>query len=68
MQYLLYCVVCCRVQSTTKEVFVADVVDITLANRGVFTRWHAHDAEVASTRYRKVNGIPSPSSSDTNNP
>jgi hypothetical protein len=38
MQYLLYCVICCRVQSTIREVFVADVVDITLANRGVFTQ------------------------------
>jgi hypothetical protein len=32
MQYLLYCVVCFRVQGITKEVFVADVVDVALAN------------------------------------
>jgi hypothetical protein len=37
MQYLLYCVVCFAVQGTTREVFVADVVDATLANHGVFT-------------------------------
>jgi hypothetical protein len=37
MQYLLYCVVCFRVQSTTEEVFVANVVDIALANHRVFT-------------------------------
>jgi hypothetical protein len=46
------------------EVFVADVVDATLINHGIFTRQHAHDAKVASTQYRRANGIPSPSSSD----
>jgi hypothetical protein len=45
---------------------VADVINATLVNHMVFTRWHAHDAKVASTWYRKANGIPSPSSSDTN--
>jgi hypothetical protein len=34
MQYLLYCIVCFRVQGTTKEVFVADDVDATLTNQG----------------------------------
>jgi uncharacterized membrane protein len=37
MQYLLYCVICFRVRSTTMEVFVADVMDATLANCKVFT-------------------------------
>ncbi len=32
-----YCVVCFKVRNTTKEVFVVDVVDTTLANRGIFT-------------------------------
>jgi hypothetical protein len=45
---------------------MVDVVEATLVNHGVFTCWHAHDAEVASTQYMKVNEIPSPSSSDTN--
>ncbi len=48
MQYLLYCVVCFRVQGTTKEVFMDDVVDATLTNHGVFMRQHAHDAKVSS--------------------
>jgi hypothetical protein len=37
MQYLLYYVVCCKVQGTTREVFVVNVVDATLANYKVFT-------------------------------
>jgi hypothetical protein len=37
MQYLLYCVVRFRVQGTTRKVFVADVLDITLTNHGDFT-------------------------------
>jgi hypothetical protein len=36
VQYLLYCVVCIRVQGTTREVFVVDVVEVALANRGIF--------------------------------
>jgi hypothetical protein len=37
MQYFLYCVVCFRDQSATREVFVANVVSkATLANCGVF--------------------------------
>jgi hypothetical protein len=36
MQYLLYSVVYFKVQGTTKEVFVVDVVDTALANHGVF--------------------------------
>jgi len=66
MQYLLYCVVYFKVRSTTKEVFVADVMDVTLANHEVFTWWHAHDEEVASSHYKRANGFPSPSSSDIN--
>jgi hypothetical protein len=48
--------------------FVVDVVDATLANHGIFTRWYAHDAKVASTWYMRANGIPSPSNSDTDSP
>jgi hypothetical protein len=47
---------------------VTKVVDATLANCGVFTRQHAHDVEVASMRYMRANGIPSPSNSDINSP
>jgi hypothetical protein len=43
---------------------MANVVDATLINHEVFTRQHAHDAKVASTQYRRANGIPSPFSSD----
>ncbi len=35
MQYLMYCVICFRVQGTAREVFVADVVDTTLVNHKV---------------------------------
>ncbi len=45
---------------------MANIVDATLANCGVFTRWHAHDADVASMQYKKANGIPSFFGSDTN--
>jgi hypothetical protein len=47
---------------------MADVVETTLANHGVFMCQHAHDVEVALTRYKKANGIPSPFSSDTYSP
>jgi len=30
-----------KVRSTTREVFVIDVMEAKLANHGVFTRWHA---------------------------
>jgi len=36
MQYSLYYIICFGVQSTTKEGFVANVVDATLANCEVF--------------------------------
>jgi len=49
-------------------VFVADVVDTTLANRKVFMQWHTHDAEVALVRYKKAHGIPSPFGSDIDSP
>ncbi len=49
MQYLLYCVICFRVQGTTKEVFVANAMEVALANRKIFTCRHTHDAKVAST-------------------
>jgi len=48
--------------------FVADVMDVTLANHGVFMQWHAHDAEVTSVWYKKANGIPSIFSNETNSP
>jgi hypothetical protein len=68
MEYLFYCVVYLTVWGTTKEVFVANVVDATLANHEVFTQLYAHDAKVASTRYRKFDGNPSPFNSDTDSP
>ncbi len=46
MQYLLYCVVYFKFQSTTKEVFATNVVDRSLANRGVFKQQYAHDAKI----------------------
>jgi hypothetical protein len=39
MQYLLYCIVCFRVQGTTKEVFVADDVDATI--KGIYAITHS---------------------------
>ncbi len=68
MQYLLYYVVCFKVRSTTREVFVADAMEATLANYKIFTHRHAHDVEVASTQYKKATRIPSPFNSDTYNP
>ncbi len=68
MQYLLYYVVCNRVQGTTKEVFMGNIVDTTLANHGVFMQQHAHDAKVSLAWYMKANGIPSPFGSDTFSP
>jgi hypothetical protein len=68
MQYLLYNVICFRVQGTIREVYVVDVMDVTLANCGVFTQWHAPNAGVGSTQYKRANGIPSPSGSDTDSP
>jgi len=68
MQYLLYYVVCFRVQGTTKEVFMVDVMDVALTNHGDFMRWHTHDAKVSSMRDKKANRIPSPFDSDTNSP
>jgi len=46
---------------------VANVVHATLANREVFTHWHAQDAHVVTTCYKRVNEIPSLSSSDPYN-
>jgi hypothetical protein len=39
---------------------VVDVMEVALADRGVFMCWHAKDAEVALTWYRKGNGIHPP--------
>ncbi len=66
MQYLLHCVVYFKVQGTTKEVFMVDVVDVVLANRRVFTQRHTQDVEVALVWYKKTNGIASSFDSDTN--
>jgi hypothetical protein len=41
-------------------------MDVALANCGVFTRQHTHDAEVASAQCKRTNGIASPSDGDTN--
>jgi hypothetical protein len=46
MQYLLYCVDYFKVRGMTREMSMADVVDITLVNRGVFMQWYAHDTDV----------------------
>jgi hypothetical protein len=45
---------------------VVDVVDATLANRGVFMQRHTQDVEVTLVWYKKANGIASSSDSDTN--
>jgi len=68
MRYLLYCVVCFRVWGTIKEVFVANVMDVTLANHEVFAWWHTHDVKVALVWYKKADGIPSSSNIDINSP
>ncbi len=47
---------------------MVDVMDATLANHEVFTQCHAHDTKVASAWYKRANGIPSPSNSDTDSP
>jgi hypothetical protein len=68
MQYLLYCVVFFKVRGTTKEGFMADVMDVTFTNHEVFTQHHTHDAKVASVWYKRANGIPSPSNNHTDSP
>jgi hypothetical protein len=65
MQYVLYCVICFKVWSSNREVFMVDDVDTTLANHKVFMRHHAYDVEVASTWDKRANQIPSPFGSDT---
>jgi hypothetical protein len=47
---------------------MADTMDAALGNYGVFMQQYTHDAEVALAWYKKANGIPSPSSSDTDSP
>jgi hypothetical protein len=54
------------VWNTHKEVFVANVVDVALANYGVFMWRHTHNVKVTSAWYRKANGILSPSNNDMN--
>jgi hypothetical protein len=68
MEYLFYCVVYLKVWGTTREVFVANVVDVALANHRVFTQLYAHDAEVASMGYKRFDGNPSPSNTDIDSP
>jgi hypothetical protein len=53
---------------TTRDLFMANVMDATLANHGAFSHQHAQDVEVILTQYKKTNGIPSPSSNDTCSP
>jgi hypothetical protein len=36
MHYILNCVVCFKVQGTTRKMFVANDVDVTLTNHRVF--------------------------------
>jgi hypothetical protein len=47
---------------------MANVVEATLANRGVFTCRHTQDTKVALTQYKRANGIPSPYNNDVDNP
>jgi predicted metal-binding protein len=68
MQCLLYRVVCFKVRNTTKDVFVAHVVDVAFANCGVFMGQHTHDAKVSLIQHKVANGIPSPSDNDINSP
>jgi hypothetical protein len=49
-------------------VFVANVMEATLANHMVFTRWHAQDVKITLTWYKRANEIPSPSNSDIDSP
>jgi hypothetical protein len=56
------------VLGTTKEMFVANVVDVALANRRVFMQRCAHDVEASLAQYRKANGIPAPFDNDISNP
>ncbi len=44
---------------------MVDVVEVTLANCGVFMHWHAKDTKFALVRYKEAYGIPSHSSKDT---
>jgi hypothetical protein len=67
MQYLLYYVVYFSVRGTTKEVFMIDIVDASLTNRMVLCDNTPMMRKVSSTRYKKANGIPSPSCNDTDN-
>jgi len=48
--------------------FMINVVNITLANRKVFMQRHANDPKVASTWYKRANGIPSPFGNDIDSP
>jgi hypothetical protein len=41
MQYLLYHVICFKVRGNIREVFMANVVEVTLATQRVFTWQHA---------------------------
>jgi len=45
-----------------------DVVEVELANHGVFTCRHTQDAKVASVQYKTANGIPSLYNNDIDNP
>jgi len=58
MQYLLYCLVCFKVQGIIKEVFVVNVVGVTLAKHGVFMNRHTQDVKVASTQKGHWDPIP----------
>ncbi len=64
----MYYVVYFKVRGNIKEVFMVDAMEATLVNLMVFMYQHAQDVKVTSTRYRKANGILSPSSNDIDNP
>ncbi len=66
MQYLLHCVIYVQDRGTIREVFMVDVVDVALANCGVFTQWHTQDVEVTLVWYKNANGITSSFDNDTN--
>jgi hypothetical protein len=54
---------CVRLRGTTKEVFVANAIQLALEHRQLFTHHHATKAVEAATKYRTNMGIPFSSSS-----
>jgi len=52
-----------RLQGTTKEAFVANVIRLALEHHQLFTHHHVAKIVEAATKYRTNMGIPSSSSS-----